>query len=141
MSIFVFISLFMPMMEMGLQGDIKSIEANEIILCALWLPGTDKPLIKRLFVSVSALTPPINEELTVSGRDICRRRRRRRRRICTSRGQRKRPPHRTGQQGEEGTVRKGRRDSDGTGKESHQEGNQPGKRWLSNPLLGNPLLY
>lgn len=61
MSIFVFISLFMPMMEMGLQGDIKSIEPNEIILCALWLPGTDKPLIKRLFVSLSALTPPINE--------------------------------------------------------------------------------
>lgn len=83
MSIFVFISLFMPMMEMGLQGDIKSIEPNEIILCALWLPGTDKPLIKRLFVSLSALAPPINEELTVSGRDICRRR------IRTSRGQRK----------------------------------------------------
>lgn len=76
MSIFVSISLFMPMMEMGLQGDIKSIEPNEIILCALRLAGTDKPLIKRLFVSLSALTPPINELLTVSARDICRRRKR-----------------------------------------------------------------
>lgn len=47
---------------MALQGDIKSIELNWIVLlCDLWLPGTDRPLIKRLFVSLSALAPPINK--------------------------------------------------------------------------------
>lgn len=56
------ISVFMPVMKMALQGDIKSIELNWIVLlCDLWLPGTDRPLIKRLFVSLSALALPINE--------------------------------------------------------------------------------
>lgn len=62
MSFLSLISVFMPVMKMALQGDIKSIELNWIVLCDLWLPGTDRPLIKRLFVSLSALTPPINED-------------------------------------------------------------------------------